>query len=100
MFLSVILPHYIASTDLHQGIENQQRNNDDEKRGCGHNDDNQGGYHTQKGEDEGTEDARNDLIDDVSVFRETVQDSSQGGRVEEGHGRAKEVLEHGVVEGF
>ena len=44
----------VVYTNLYQAIEYEQGKNDNEKRGCGHNNDNQRGYHGHEGEDEGT----------------------------------------------
>lgn len=53
---------------LNHAIEEKEWNNDNSKRGCGHNDDNKSTNNCQKSEDEGTQRTRNNLVNYVSIL--------------------------------
>ena len=62
----IIVENFISY--LNHCIEHEKRNNDDQERRRGHDDNDQRCHDGEEGEDEGTQRARDDLVDDVSVF--------------------------------
>lgn len=85
-------------SNLHKEVEEPQGRDDDGHERSGEEDDGARPQHVKHGAHEHLDDAGDHRVDGVRLLGEAVDQVPAGSALEKRHGRAQDVIQHGLVE--